>query len=87
MNLSPYELGVLMHHYTSPAEYAHHDKDLYDETLRKFIGLSVWRRLDRDYNAGLTDLGKAWCQSILQTPLPRQVFVDNNNHIIGEPES
>ena len=83
--LTPYQLSVLMHHYVSPAEYEHGRlSGLYDETIKMFTELGVWRRICRDYNAGLTDLGRAWCQSILQTPIPRQVFVDHNNHIIGD---
>ena len=87
MKLSPYQLSVLMHHFVSSAEYTHgRESGLYAETIQMFVELGVWREMCRDYNSGLTDLGKAWCVSILQTPLPQQVFVDVNDNIIKDEQ-
>lgn len=81
--MTPYELSVLIHHYTSPAKFEHCHKTLYTATVQTFVNQSVFRRdTEKDNGYRVTNLGKAWLQVILQTPLPKQVYADAQDQII-----
>lgn len=84
-SLSPAELGILLHHCVSPADYPY-PSSVYNETVERFKVEGVFEfshELDNGY--AVTDLGKAWIECILRTPKPKQVWVDSAGVVVLDP--
>lgn len=87
--MTPYELNLLLHIYTSPAPHESHNLSLYNETLRDFVRLGVViadksTMHSNQYVMNVTALGEAWIKTILNTPLPEPCYVDYMGNIIEE---
>lgn len=80
--LTPHSIEVLLWCHTR-AE-AHPDIDLggWRQTIGEFVKLgALEKELDSD-RYRTTPLGSAWVNSLCNTCIPRQVFVDQNNNIL-----
>lgn len=67
---TPYKLKILLHHY-SPARVSD-----YETAAKELVasGLLQWSAADSTYRP--TTLGDAAVEMLLQTPIPRTVFID-----------
>ena len=84
---SPYEIGVLMHYYTSPDPlpnaYVMGSNDLFESTINRFCRDEITEtHLDNDHGYRLTLKGKAWAAAILSVQYPQSVFIDSAGNII-----
>jgi len=81
--MTPYELTVLIHHYTSLGCFEYSNTELYKNTVIRFVfdGLFI-QCSNRDNGYAVTDLGKAWISVILKTPIPKLAYVDAEGKIV-----
>ena len=80
MNLfSPLEIEVLLHYYYSPDPHPKHNTEGVVNIIHKFRNHGIFTDQVQPY---LTDKGKAWLHLILNTPYPKQVFVDQFGNVI-----
>ena len=83
--MTPYQLSLLIHLRTSPSESLYSGTELYEQTNEEFRLEGVIRHSNTtDSGWELTDKGIAWLTCILNTPIPKQAWVDENGNIIRE---
>lgn len=92
--MTPHELSILIHHYCShglfpgPGGLEGNPANLYNEICKKFVTDGVFVRTvttgesENDYE--VTPKGRAWLNSILKTPQPKQVWLDAAGKVIDE---
>lgn len=80
MNLfSPLEIEVLLHYYYWLDPHPKHNTEGVAKIIHKFRVDGIFTDQVQPY---LTDKGKAWLHLILNTPYPKQAFVDQHNNVI-----
>lgn len=80
MNLfSPLEIEVLLHYYYSPDPHPKHNTEVVSNIIHKFRNDGIFTV---QVQPQLTDKGKAWLTIILNTPYPKQAFVDQQGNVI-----
>jgi hypothetical protein len=70
--MTPYELSILMHHYTSPCRHDNYHTVLYNDIVNRF-------REDGILNVGpvsVTEKGIAFINMILSVPMPEPAWID-----------
>lgn len=77
---SPYEIKVILHHYSSMATFENCDAPIYEPTVDKLLSMGVL--IEAEDAFGVTELGAALVKMWCDTPLPVRKFVDPRN--IGE---
>ena len=81
--MSPYELKLLMHILVTSADFSEAKGKLFYNTIKKFCEKELIECGETSIcGYRLTPLGKAFMKSILATPLPKLVYVNNLNEII-----
>lgn len=83
--LSPYELELLIHIYTTPLGFknsTHPVGSHLNNTLAYFITNKVIKEGDTVNGYAITPLGEAWLRSILVTPLPIKQYVNQLGEVI-----
>ena len=78
MTLTPFHLTLLLHTHTSPKTYDPWSRlaNEYLEDLQEMGALTTDEPNLTKYKT--TPLGEAWINAILNTPLPRIAFLDQN---------
>ena len=75
----PADIEVLLHYYCNDQPHPEHNSTLMNDIIVRF-------RLDGIFTDNvqpeITKKGKAWLNMILNTPYPRQVYVDQNGKVI-----
>lgn len=79
---TPLAVKILLHHYCSPEPFENAHSDGYKETIEKLVRLGAVVASTTAYET--TALGKAWCQSICSTQLPRVAYVDGHGELIRQ---
>ena len=89
--MTPYELSLLLHIYTTPVDFYQESTLLRSETLDHFTMINiicyVGKSSDGTYESHgykLTKLGEAWLEEILNTPVPKIVYMNHNGKILGD---
>ncbi|MCY1218451.1 hypothetical protein D9M72_304000 [compost metagenome] len=80
MNWTPYEIKVILHHYSSMAPFESCAAPIYEPTVNKLLSMGVL--IEAEDAFGATELGAALVKMWCDTPLPVRKFVDPRN--IGE---
>ncbi len=85
--MTPLEIGVLLHYYTTPGDYAgvsnvfdyHCPPGPWQECLRKFIDSGLLRETLPDevstQRLHLAERGRAYVEAIMAVPMPQKVWV------------
>lgn len=76
--MTPCELQILLHYYVSPELYEYRDAPAVRDFTQSFVFREILRPKGDVYE--LTDLGLYWLRSILNTPVPKIVYVDPRTH-------
>ena len=88
--LSPYELDILMTLYTQPHLYEAKEEGgaegMQVKTVRKFMEMGITEPSMSGGLCKLNDLGMAWIQTILNTPIPAIAYLDAAGKVIGESD-
>ncbi len=71
---TPYEIKIILHHAHGFAPFPEADAPLYQPTVGRLMQMHVMEY--RDGIARCTDIGMAFVELLLQTPLPRAVIID-----------
>jgi hypothetical protein len=74
---TPYEMGIILHHYSSLDRFPRESAPVYGPTLQRLSerGLIEWR----DGIPRTTEIGNYLVESWLQTPLPRCEWRDGRD--------
>ncbi len=81
--MTPYEMGILIHIYTTPRKHELTGTPLYEEVINQFGSMQVIRHDDEEADRyRLTKLGEAWLKSALSTPVPTTAYVDSHGKVI-----
>ncbi len=85
--MTPYELNLLIHIYTTPIRHPNQETKLYEETCNAFESEGVIEPEFEDpkcaHGYKLTHMGEAWLKSILSTPKPTLAFIDYKGDVIA----
>ena len=81
MSLTPNELDVLIHYYVSPKPHDRFDAPAVKDAINDFIDSGVIEPQGHEHFR-LTEKGQAWLKAILDTPIPKQQWVDYTGKII-----
>lgn len=71
---TPFQLDIVLHHYASTARYPRENTPIYSEEIRCLMDCGLI-----EYREGIprtTRMGDHFVEMLLQTPLPREVWVD-----------
>ncbi len=80
--LTPNDLEILIHCHVSPTLHPNINAPAVRETIDRFVKDGI---IESSYEGGYyntTEKGKAWLTIILQTPHPREAWVDNVGRVI-----
>lgn len=77
---SSVEIEVLLHHYCSPNPYPDHNNPSVIDAITKFRNDGIFTK---QVKPELTEKGRAWLITLLNTPYPRAVFIDQQGNIIN----
>jgi len=86
--MSPLELEVLLNIYYSPVwqnpKFVHEEAFIFQLKENGIIAESKRKTLEPPLTHGwaLTDKGNAWVQLILNVPMPKKAWVDENGQVI-----
>lgn len=72
---TPYEIGIVLHHYISPAPFDRASAPAYWPTVDRLIDLGILRG-GKDSPPIVTDLGKGLVELWLKTPVPVIQYAD-----------
>jgi hypothetical protein len=72
MNWTPYEISIVLHHYTRRDDFPNRDAPMYAPTINNLCSLGILSMVDLQ----VTELGKALIDQWLRTPLPVVRYVD-----------
>jgi hypothetical protein len=72
---SPYEIRIILHHYTTASEFPESHTQLFTETIQRFIGMGLLLRNDDGF-LETTDMAAALVGFWSNTPLPVQKWCD-----------
>lgn len=81
----PAHVEFLMHCHCSPEPFERWGVPMFMELASVWTGRGIIRRTTNEAVAPVyttTDLGKAWVNAICNTPLPKQVFVDEMGRVL-----
>lgn len=84
--MAPVDLEVLLHYVGSCEQHPKFDTPFVRKAIETFLTADILFHDKPNNNPSsitLTSRGEAWLKMLLQTPYPRQVWVDQNNEIIG----
>lgn len=78
--MTPNEIDVLMHCYTSPMIHERFEAPAVQEAIGMLLALGA---VEKDSNRGddqyrTTNLGRAWVEAICNVPVPTAVFLDKD---------
>lgn len=76
---SPSDIEVLLHHHYSPDPHPRRDAPAVKDAIIRFRNDGIFTD---QIHPELTKKGKAWLNMILNTPYPRQVYVDQSGKVI-----
>lgn len=79
--LTPLELEILLHYYSSSDEFKTESRKT-DDAIMRFIYDDIIEPLTETSPERLTNKGKAWVELVLNTPMPQQVWLDGNGNVI-----
>jgi hypothetical protein len=72
VNWTPYEITVVLHHYTGRSPFPQKDAPIYHPTINKLCSFGVLSIVDLE----VTEFGIALIDQWLRTPLPVVKYVD-----------
>ena len=79
---TPYQIEIMLHHYCSGGKFPRWTAPGYEGTVSELVvrGLlnphATHTTAEDDSGIAVTDLGRCFVEMLLQTPLPRHIFVD-----------
>jgi len=80
--MTPNDIEVLLHCYTSPVRHPRFDAPAVRSTHKDFEELGLLQRNDEDLYI-VTNLGKAYIKTLLDTPCPRTGYIDKDGNVIN----
>lgn len=72
--MTPYEIGIMLHYYTSNTDYAGRGEPILPDTLNWFEGegLLSFEGGENGPRYKITDKGRFYCDGLTNLPLPTQ---------------
>lgn len=81
--MSPYEIQLLFHIYTTPVRFENDHLPLYKDEINSFILNDLIKpNQDRESGFEVTKRGEAMCLAIQKVSIPECVFLDKNGEVI-----
>lgn len=81
--LTPHNVDVLMHYYTSPEPHERAENEGVQETIRSLCELGAMEIHPCTGKPRTTPLGIAWIKAICNVPRPRFAFLDEQGRVVG----
>ena len=80
--MTPFQLEVLMHHFTSPASFPRSDAPGYQDAVEYWIILDVLERVNSNVPIRVTALGKIFIDRLLSTkvPISKTTYLDEHGN-------
>lgn len=85
--MTPLDLEILSHYYVTPEPHPNQEAHAVQASIGCFVSDGILEQRPRTgenplLSYQLTEKGVAFLQLLLQTPYPKQVFVDDSGNVI-----